>query len=922
MPTYHARGISARLGTLPLSDAITPDVVIKKGETARQQAEVAEQCLRKSKLLNERPVPFPGDNDGFELNWLGNAPFMQAQITQPSTHFTNTKSSDGRHHLESERGPEALVLHVQLSDKAFTSGLVRKTSLKVEVFFNGELSSCVFITTNDVRSGVKSLHQVFAGNRVDYLSERPWVIKHDILPIDDSSDVTVAPGELRWQAICEALQCEAQARGMDGKGNISSSAEFLTALASMEMPLQVCDMQWPGGRHFGVIDVIISAGDGRKAINGGGYLKAPQRLKDVNFPLRAMSTKVGESVQKNRVGVSLLAAPDLTSDDDIDAEGESESDFEPRAKKRAIASRVLLSDEARATNNLVLGLQPYPLPPQTRSFPDSLLPTAINTRENTDPYFPTVHSLHHRQASEPPEYRYKVGKASNRGSRGSHGPITEQQPRRLQQRLADPGPRAAPPLPSSSWGFYNDSLMLRQPPYSKSESLLPFAFGYQSSSLQSFGHNLEEQFPASSSSPFVPTADTAAFHGNRYDPQSQLSRGIRALAPPAPMYPWLVSHAAHPNRVYAPDLPDRSLFVPSSSLNDSRGMPPVGHYTVPQKPKAITCISKIQNTSNRSHQSILIHRLVVYGQNGPIIDHRWPTPRRVSCRIPKGRHSRDTLSGANKKGDDQSRAAYLSKSGLVLPGNVEQLDQAVGTSEVQSSARIVPSGPEKYHASGILGIQDPKAATFWFDNPEEMLRRPSKQRQSISPTKQDDRGLAMASHAKVASSQSSLLAGTISSSPLSSAPTTPELVPGIALPQRSDRCGPIIPQTDGPRDSIADPNAFLSSSMPSPLEKSFSTAPQQMVSKTTAKTATSATSMSKKRKRKARTKSITEKWHSHKRIVGATDSPLSDNCVITFADSETARASPGPLRQVKSERQGVFKEDYVVFAARFFVPGN
>lgn len=53
------------------------------------------------------------------------------------------------------------------------------------------------------------------------------------------------------------------------------------------------------------------------------------------------------------------------------------------------------------------------------------------------------------------------------------------------------------------------------------------------------------------------------------------------------------------------------------------------------------------------------------------------------------------------------------------------------------------------------------------------------------------------------------------------------------------------------------------------------------------------------------------------------DNPaLNDDCVIAFAESKDKDAERGVLRQVKGEKQGVFKEEYVVLAVRFFIPGD
>ena len=81
MPIYHARGVSVHLGEMPLADTITSDIVLRKGKAAKQQCENAEKQLQESTPLTEERVTFPGDEAGFELNWLGNAPFMQVQAS-------------------------------------------------------------------------------------------------------------------------------------------------------------------------------------------------------------------------------------------------------------------------------------------------------------------------------------------------------------------------------------------------------------------------------------------------------------------------------------------------------------------------------------------------------------------------------------------------------------------------------------------------------------------------------------------------------------------------------------------------------------------------------------------------------------------------------------------------------------------------
>lgn len=79
MPTYLARGVSTRLGTMPLAGTISEHIVLRRGEAAKQQSDAAEKQLQNSRLLKEVSVPFPGDEKQHRLNWLGNAPFVQVQ---------------------------------------------------------------------------------------------------------------------------------------------------------------------------------------------------------------------------------------------------------------------------------------------------------------------------------------------------------------------------------------------------------------------------------------------------------------------------------------------------------------------------------------------------------------------------------------------------------------------------------------------------------------------------------------------------------------------------------------------------------------------------------------------------------------------------------------------------------------------------
>ncbi|KAH7079936.1 hypothetical protein BKA63DRAFT_407137 [Paraphoma chrysanthemicola] len=326
MPTYYARGVSLRLGAMPLADTITPKIVLRKGETARKQCEEAENKLLGSALLAEERVPFPGDDADFQLHWLGDAPFMQVQVSSGvCQRYTdrNVPTAASPHFCGDVQDPLALTLHVKMLDKTFVSGLdkANKVHLKIEVFFNGQLSSCLFVPHYEIRSGAKSLHQVFAGCRVDYLSERPWTIIPPSKNADGSPRKSKASqsAHQRWTEISSALAEEAEQRGTDTEGNIPPTAQFLKALSSMQMPDQVQSMQSSRGTSFGTIDVVITAGEGRKITAGATYLRNPQRFTDENYAL-------GQSFN-------------VIIDDDTGSD--SGSDYEHQPKRRTLAPPVL-----------------------------------------------------------------------------------------------------------------------------------------------------------------------------------------------------------------------------------------------------------------------------------------------------------------------------------------------------------------------------------------------------------------------------------------------------------------------------------------------------------------------------------------------------------------------------------------------------
>jgi hypothetical protein len=710
MPTYHARGVSIRLGVMPLAETTTPSIVLKKGELAKQQCEEAEKRLLQSELLREESVRFPDDDAGFELNWLGGAPFMQARAGiglfeddldgDPSPSVAAVKPASLRlrsainsSHLSGFRhskDPLALALHVKLSDKSFVSGLntTNKVHLKIDVFFNGQLSSCMFVPVHDVRSGVKSLHQVFAGYRVDFLAERPWVI----LPPQKGADGSPSKHRIgtttdqRWENICKALNKDANARGMDTDGNVPPSAEFLQALAAMPMPDEVKHIPKPGGRNFGVIDIIITAGDGRKVTTGTTYLKAPQRLVDENYPLRnghdyktgAMPT-LGTSDVEEGVWDAIEASPDVV---DVDAEDDGDSDYEPRAKRQAIAPNVLSTHPPSTKLTTVRSRKPF------QDAAKSSIPVPVlNT--STRSSIRTIQKVSSSGSSSPPRKVCMDNTSSSpeRGRTGHRGYVGEEDNGYPVANGALYGtPQSLYSFPSSNISLARTPQM-RPSPYSIhfSDPVLAQASPGNLMDLTSFNdlrnfssplqHNLMNPYRAT---PYHQRPRPHIGEGVEFSHGPQNSRsGVASMAWPelprrdslsstqnpsfSPAAPWSLSSSGPAMQPPAGSarsglvsniLPVQASFGGYGSLgfngvshflpHDRRlsmALPPTGMYTVPTKPKSSrssrSSLSPLNKYKRKEHDTprstFLMKRLVITGKDGAtLVDRQWSTAQMIA----------------------------------------------------------------------------------------------------------------------------------------------------------------------------------------------------------------------------------------------------------------------------------------------------
>jgi hypothetical protein len=977
MPIYYARGVSVRLGVLPLHDTITPTITLKKGDLAKRECENAEKKLLKSKLVPEERVAFPDDERDFELHWLGGAPFMQSQAgkTLFEKESAGASAISYRRHLATT-GTEntgydllALSLHVNLSDRTFVSGLDdrNKLHLKVDILFNGQLSGCLFLPYSEVRAGVKNLHQIFTGSRVDYLAERPWVV----IPPDATADgspskrkVTTSV-EKRWNSICEALKRESDERGTDKQGNIPPSAEFLKALATMQMPAQVCNMQEPGGKEFGVIDVVISAGDGRKVTSGAGYLKAPQRLLDTNFPL----CNITQASEKGHISSKYLAtSSDAVQDmhvsaaavSDMDVEdGESDSEYEPHPKRRALAPRVLsvYSDSFPSPEHGHTG---------SRDLPDHIEydvfgSTAFGTTQSLDPFSSSSFSFARTPRMRPSPYSYQFS-----------DPV-----------MGENTPSAVMGLLS----FDNISFLSSPVPHGPHSARKQFA---SSRSRQAYKVQSSEYNMSQTSTP----GHVASIELPRTS--SMVSASLPSVVPTTTR-PWptsstsfqrqgsVQSHVQVPNMIpsfTSPDHDDDTAFggLPSVSPYDRRfslPLPPTGFFSVPTKPRSsISPSKKARSESQTMQEGFLLKRLIVKGKgDAVIVDRRWPTAQQITAKSHRlnlsdaaknsaansvtdpsgpqepisgqgsmtvstpvehpsrghksnisssvGRSTRiETSSNGNK---DASGSQHLVEPEALSVTKVDSTtanDYTVAMKNTKPSASVVkPAIPQRRITSNtnILGVQGPKATTFWFEDPEEILREAAKLRRSRSPLKR--KNTSAISKGTISRQVTNLLdtIPTGSSSPLSSAPTTPE-------PDEKPRTTPDAPPVLESTESISQVDGSSDQRISTVSPRKLATSPKKVALTSLQRRDPDGTfvptSASAKKRKAAPAHYVPKQPRSPDRLKTVSNPPLNQNCVIAFAESKDKDSKQGMLRQVRSERQGVFAEQYVVFATRFFVPGN
>lgn len=913
---------------------------------------------------------------------------------------------------QDEKLPQALALHVKLSNRAFISGVPsNQVHLKIEVLFNGQLSSCRLVPPHDIRSGAQSLHQIFSGHRIDYLAERPYVILPPGMTADGGTRTVKNAMSIqeRWKQISLALQGEADVRGADEHGNVPPTAEFLYALSNMQIPEQVQGFQTPGGRKFGVIDVIITAGTGRKITSGTSYLKAPQRLEDQHFAFA-----IHRDQPENATNV--FESDDEKEEEnliDMDTRDDSDLDYAPDPKRSPLPSTT------RAT----------PTPKFVNPFSDTKIPSIIPLSQRDallNSFSPTASKICSRPlapdktntgyistSSSPVRGRAKFYDLAGEGIQGNAWNSNEESYSAPQDThsFMSQNSKSVPfchmsPSPYSFLLSHGQNfpvnpmgLVSYGVTVTNSDPVRQAANNHDTANSQQFVHDPTMPFSSFPSTPepnqyTIPTA-------TMYKPNQALQEPFR-FADAHPVGQVIYGEAP---KSYAPFMASFSEPLvpykyptypcpPPVIHNFSKSLPPAGLYSVPTKPGSLSKSHRKPlpvdlglSNINEPQPSIVVNRLVVTGKHGiTLIDQRWSVPQRVSVQRtdtrvlqpPEGftsqimvplesrtqgerpcsrsisplklsrpisaststtaHESNASLSVGKWKRDsahDEHIASIRSPSEIMtkttplveehLPTTKDaEVDVQGALMAIEVTANQAMHRRRTTTRSTAPSIQGLKAATYVLEDPEEVLREAKRLRRSRSPTKPSVVNSIQPQPRPLTPANNTIdVSEMCPSSPLSSVPPTPES--GLKISSSPQRLSNPLSQLDGA------PNLRNANVSPYIAQPSVETLPQKLnISSPPKPTVTlarrfqhqllgmpqSSPSPSVKKRK------FTKQPRSPDRLRTVDNPPLNRDCVIAFAEGKDKKSKKGALRQVKGERQGLFQEDYVVLATRFFVAGD
>jgi len=181
--------------------------------------------------------------------------------------------------------PKALTLVTQLDSSTFCrTKYGTSDDIKLDVYFNGRFENCRYLASRDKRSAAECAIR-FSGRRTHRVLEKTWTFQPTLPSNSTKANALVMPEQdrTRWNHICEALHKEADTVGFLSDGSRPPTGNMLQSLSQMPLPEQLTALHGGLDQSFGVIDLIVSLGEGKKFSTKEGYLHEPERLQDTRL---------------------------------------------------------------------------------------------------------------------------------------------------------------------------------------------------------------------------------------------------------------------------------------------------------------------------------------------------------------------------------------------------------------------------------------------------------------------------------------------------------------------------------------------------------------------------------------------------------------------------------------------------------------
>lgn len=320
MPTYYSRNTSIQLAVADLQDTT---IINPEGRSPSAMDDEVASCAAKfakasiNGTLDETSI-LTEDANQTHMRCLGEFSEMPFFMVRAGMSFFNSET-EGRRSRRPARVPpstvnpvsrprpiqpsmtspspravpQALFLSVFLSKASFLPTYVNRLNktifhdVKIDVFFNGELCASAYVSGRYHGDEYEMTEQIvrFSGRRVHRLLEKPWIL----IPFGHPADGRLRPerqnigssgdAEQRWASVSKALFMEANKLEKGRNGELSKLGDYLSALAALEMPTEVEAMQTVGDPKIGIIDVVVTAGMGRKDDSNGLRLMQPTPIR-------------------------------------------------------------------------------------------------------------------------------------------------------------------------------------------------------------------------------------------------------------------------------------------------------------------------------------------------------------------------------------------------------------------------------------------------------------------------------------------------------------------------------------------------------------------------------------------------------------------------------------------------------------------